>query len=60
MKTDLINSIDFTEDEYNEKVSGEDFETFDKFIDKIISSTEENSGTLEDAIFMADDAFKQL
>lgn len=60
MRTDLLNSIDFTEEEYNEKVSGEGFENFDKFIDNILSSVKENSGTLEDAIFMANDAFKQL
>ncbi len=60
MRTDLLNSIDFTEEEYNEKVSGEGFENFDKLIDNILSSVKENSGTLEDAIFMANDAFKQL
>lgn len=60
MRTNLLNSIDFTEEEYNEKVSGEGFENFDKFIDNILSSVKENSGTLEDAIFMANDAFKQL
>lgn len=60
MRTDLIKSIDFTKEEYDEKVSGEGLETFDRFIDNILSSTEENSGDLEDAIFMANDAFKQL
>ena len=60
MRTGLLNSIDFTEEEYNEKVSGEGFETFDKFIDNILSSVKENNGTLEDAVFIANDAFKQL
>lgn len=60
MRTDLINSIDFTKEEYDKKVSGEGLESFDRFIDNILSSTEENSGDLKDAIFMANDAFKQL
>lgn len=60
IRTDLINGIDFTKEEYNEKVSGENIEAFDKFIDNILFSTEENGVTLEDAIFIANDAFKRL
>lgn len=60
MRTDLINGIDFTKEEYDGKVSGENIEAFDKFIDNIIFSTEENGVTLEDAIFIANDAFKRL
>lgn len=60
IRTDLINGIDFTKEEYDEKVSGENIEAFDKFIDNILFSTEENGVTLEDDIFIANDAFKRL
>lgn len=60
MKEELINSIEFTKEEYNEKTNGEGFATFDEFIDNIISSVEENNGTLEDAIFIANDSYNNL
>ena len=55
MKTELIESLDFTEEDYNEKIAGEDVASFNEFIDAIIVFVEQNGGTLEDAIIMAND-----
>ena len=48
MKTELIESLDFTEEDYNEKIAGEDVASFNEFIDAIIVFVEQNGGTLED------------
>ena len=56
-KEQLINSIDFTESEYNKKDTNA---TFDEFVDQIISDCDESGGTLEDAVFISNDAFSQL
>ena len=55
MKTELIESLDFTEEDYNENVA-----SFNEFIDAIIVFVEQNGGTLEDAIIMANDTYYQL
>ena len=34
MKTELIESLDFTEEDYNEKIAGEDVASFNEFIQK--------------------------
>lgn len=60
MKTELIESLDFTEEDYNEKIAGEDAASFNEFIDAIIVFVEQNGGTLEDAIIMANDTYYQL
>ena len=60
MKTELIESLDFTEDDYNEKIAGENVASFNEFIDAIIVFVEQNGGTLEDAIIMANDTYYQL
>lgn len=60
MKTELIENLDFTEKDYNEKIAGEDIASFNEFIDAIIAFVEQSGGTLEDAIIMADDAYYQL
>ena len=60
MKTELIENLDFTEKDYNEKTAGEDIDSFNEFIDAIIAFVEQSGGTLEDAIIMADDAYYQL
>ena len=60
MKTELIENLDFTEKDYNEKAAGEDIASFNEFIDAIIAFVEQSGGTLEDAIIMADDAYYQL
>ena len=46
MKTELIESLDFTEEDYNEKIAGEDVASFNEFIDAIIVFVEQNGGTL--------------
>ena len=60
MKTKLIESLDFTEEEYNEKTAGEDIASFNEFIDAVIAFVEQSGGTLEDAIVMANEAYYQL
>ena len=60
MKTKLIESLDFTEEEYNEKTAGEDIASFYEFIDAVIAFVEQSGGTLEDAIVMANEAYYQL
>lgn len=60
MKTELIESLDFTEEDYNEKIADEDVASFNEFIDAIIVFVEQNGGTLEDAIIMANDTYYQL
>lgn len=60
-REDIIDMIDFSEEEYNEKVAGkDDVATFDEFIDSIINIVKENNGTIEDAVFIANDAYRQL
>ena len=60
MKTELIESLDFTEEDYNEKIAGGNVASFNEFIDAIIVFVEQNGGTLEDAIIMANDTYYQL
>ena len=61
MREEIISGIDFTEEEYSEKIARqEDMASFDEFIDNIVKITEENNGTVEDAVFIADDAFRKL
>ena len=36
MKTELIENLDFTEEDYNEKIAGEDVATFNEFIDALL------------------------
>lgn len=61
MMDELIDSIDFTEDEYNERVEGiDDVATFSDFLADIISSVRDNNGSLEDAVFIANNAFAKL
>lgn len=60
MKTELIENLDFTEDDYNIKLAGEDMASFNEFIDAIIAFVEQSNGTLEDAIIMANNAYYQL
>lgn len=61
MREEIISGIDFTEEEYSEKIAGQDdMASFNEFIDNIVKITEENNGTVEDAVFIADDAFRKL
>ena len=41
MKTELIESLDFTEEDYNEKIAGENVASFNEFIDAIIVFVEQ-------------------
>lgn len=60
-REDIIDMIDFSKEEYNERVAGkDDVATFDEFIDNIINIAKENNGTIEDAAFIANDAFAKL
>ena len=60
MKTELIENIGFTEEEYNARTLGEDVASFDEFINAIVAFVEESGGSLEDAVDMANDAYFQL
>lgn len=61
MKTRLIESIDFTREEYNEKTKGDNgFFSFDEFIDNVLTIVKDLNGNLEDAIFIAEDAFDKI
>lgn len=58
---DIIESINFDENEYNEAASKSGANaTFDEFIQGVIDACEECGGSLEDAIFQAEDAFEKL
>ena len=60
MKTELIENIGFTKEEYNARPLGEDVASFDEFINAIVAFVEESGGSLEDAVDMANDAYFQL
>ena len=59
MKTELIENIGFTKEEYNARTLGEDVASFDEFINAIVAFVEESGGSLE-AVDMANDAYFQL
>ena len=57
----LIDSINFTEDDYNKEVeNGNANASFKEFIKGIMDACGECGGTLEDAIFQAEDAFEKI
>lgn len=57
----LIEGINFTESEYNEAASKSGANaSFDEFIEGIMDACEECNGSLEDAIFQAEDAFEKI
>ena len=60
MRTELIDNIVFTEEEYNIRTGDEDCASFDEFIDAILMFVKESGGGLEDAVDMANDAFLGL
>ena len=60
-KEQVINALDFTEKEYCKKAQGHNgYSSFDEFIKGILSSCEECNGSLEDAVFIANDAYEKL
>lgn len=55
----LITAIDFTEQDYN-AVADRECVSFSEFIVCVICLTENQNGTLEDAVFIANDAYAKL
>jgi len=55
----LKNNLSFKREDYEKKRS-EGIVNFNDFLKKIIEITKENKGTLNDAIFIAEDAFEKL
>lgn len=60
MRTELLENICFTEEEYNTRTKDEDCASFDEFIDAILMFVNESGGSLEDAVDMANEAFLEL
>lgn len=58
--TTLLDSLSFTEDQYDAIASSANLNDFQIFISNIISSVKDNNGSLDDAIFIAEDAFKRI
>ena len=58
MKTELIENIGFTKEEYNARTLGEDVASFDEFINAIVAFVEESGGSLEDAVVMGNTIIK--
>lgn len=57
----IIDSIDFTEEEYNDFIKNDNgYVSFDEFVDRTIQDTEDNEGTSEDAIFILNDAWNKM
>lgn len=55
----LIAAISFTAEDYN-AVADSECASFELFVEGVIAMTEEQGGTLEDAIFIAEDAYAKL
>lgn len=60
MKTELIESLDFTEEDYNEKIAGEDVASFNEFIEPLSYLQNKMAVLQNDAIIMANDTYYQL
>ena len=60
IKYDVIEGIDFTKEEYEEKTVGKGYATFVEFVDRIVEDTIENGGSIEDAVFIANNAYDKL
>ena len=58
----IENSIDFTREQYEEKrsESKDGYVDFDAFIKNVAQSCYDNNGSIEDAVFIANDSFSQL
>lgn len=57
----LIDSINFTEDDYNKAAESSNANaSFEEFVRGVMDACEECNGTLEDAIFQAEDAFDKI
>ena len=57
----LIGSINFTEDDYNKAAeSSKANASFAEFIQGVMDACKECGGTLDNAIFQAEDAFEKI
>ena len=56
----LIENIAFTKEDYIQKTTNESMPSFDELLDTIVAFVEENGGSLEDAVDMANDTYFQL
>ena len=52
--------IAFTKEDYIQKTTNESMPSFDELLDIIVAFVEENGGSLEDAVDMANDTYFQL
>lgn len=60
-KEQLIDSLTFDEDDYNKAVeNGNANASFAEFIQGVMDACRECNGTLDDAVFQAEDAFEKL
>jgi hypothetical protein len=60
-KEQLIDSLTFTEDDYNKAIEGcNEYAIFDEFIQNIMDSCKECNGILGDAISIAENSFESL
>lgn len=60
LRNAIINGISFDKEEYEVKTKGDGYNTFDEFINAIVSIVLEVEGTIEDGIFIANDAYEKL
>lgn len=60
--SDIEREISFTREQYEEKRAAATSEhiDFDDFLEKVLEITLQNQGNLNDAVFVADDAFDKL
>lgn len=57
----LESGIDFTSEEYGEILEKDsELRTFEELLDECIRITEEQNGTLEDAVFLANASYEDL
>lgn len=61
-RASIERGIDFTREQYEEKreQSSEELVDFDDFIKNVAESCNDQSGSIDDAIFIANDAFLKL
>jgi hypothetical protein len=57
---EIVRGISFTREQYEAKTRGCGMVSFDAFINNIAVSCHENDGTIEDAVFIANDAYYKL
>ena len=60
MREDLIDNLDFTEEDYDNARGEWDTADFNEFIDNVIDRVQFNKGTLDDAIRTATETYKHM